>query len=236
MRITKILFILVFAVACASGAHAALVFNADFADDGLYNTSWPMKSGEVVTVAIYVSNVPVPGLISMGFKLSYDAARLSVVSAAVDTANWPQGATANEPQPGEINLTGFRQLQGLAGNDIRLATVTFRCIAEGTSDLILLKYGDSYDGFVLDCIAPCVDPEVLDGDIGAGVTLTTIELPVAGDINGDGAVNLADAILVIQVIAQLPRGHVHANADIDGNGVIGIQEVLYILQKLAILR
>ena len=165
MRIAKVLFILAFAVACASGAHAALVFNTDFAEDGLYDVTWPMKTDEAVTVAIYVSDVPAPGLISMGFKLTYNAARLEVESAAVDTVNWPQGATVDEPQPGEVDLTGFLgfPFQGLAGDHIRLATVTFRCITEGTSELTLLKYGENYDGFVLDCIVePClpIDPSV----------------------------------------------------------------------------
>jgi hypothetical protein len=89
MRKAIVLFIL--AVAWASSAHAQLSFTADFVQDGAYENSWPMKAGDVVSVDIYVSNVPEPGLIAMGFKLTYDASRLEVVPAgtAVDADNWP---------------------------------------------------------------------------------------------------------------------------------------------------
>ena len=149
MRITKILFILALTVFCASSAHAALVFSTDFAQDGRYDVTWPMKTGEVVTVDVYVSNVPAPGLISMGFKLTYNPAQLVVESAAVDIVNWPQGPSVNEPQAGEVIFVGFR-LAGMDGNNISLAKVTFRCVSEGTSELTLLRISDTYAGFVLD--------------------------------------------------------------------------------------
>lgn len=131
-------------------------------------------------------------------------------------------------------------MQGLAGDNIRLATITFRCISEGASELTLFKRSETYDGFVLDCIEePClpIDPSrILDGDIGTGVTLANILPVMPGDTSGDGAVNIADAILVLQMIAKLNQGYVHVNADVDNNGVIGLQEVLFILQKVAAVR
>ena len=80
------------------------------------------------------------------------------------------------------------------------------------------------------------DPTVLDGDIGTGVPLVTIRPPIPADANGNGAVDLADAILVLQMLAQVHQGYVHVNADINGDGVIGIQEAIYILQKISVLR
>ena len=80
MRKITVLLIIILTVAWSGVARAQLSFNADFARDGIYDTTWPMKVGEVATVDIYVSNVPEPGLISMGFKLTYDSDKLLVES------------------------------------------------------------------------------------------------------------------------------------------------------------
>jgi len=53
-----------------------------------------------------------------------------------------------------------------------------------------------------------------------------------GDINGDGCVDLADAILALQVLVGIRSESFH-NADVNGDANIGIQDVLYILQKAA---
>jgi hypothetical protein len=195
MRKIIVLLILTFAVAWAQYAQAALVFNADFAQDGLYETSWPMEAGDVVTVDIYVSNVPAPGLISMGFKLTYDPAKLSVESAVVDQTKWP-GGFVDASSSGEIDMAGYLTLEpdedeGHIGNNIRLGTVTFRCLSEGTSAFMLLDRDG--DWFVLFSEDP--NPAkwiVLDGDIGQAVLLATFteffDLTVAKSGTGKGRV------------------------------------------------
>jgi hypothetical protein len=232
-KVTVFFMILAVAVACGSSVNAALVFNADFAQDGTYDASWPMKAGDVVSVDIYVSDVPEPGLISMGFKLTYDADRLTVESAGVNEINWPYpfaGGFIDLSNSGEIIMAGFR-LEGLAGNTIRLGTVTFRCIAEGTSAFMLLDREG--DWFVLDS----EEEIVVDGDIGAGVLLTTIRPPILGDVNGDGLVNLADAIVVLKVMAKMEQGEVvPTTGDVNGDGKIGLAEASYVFQKAAGLR
>jgi hypothetical protein len=60
-----------------------------------------------------------------------------------------------------------------------------------------------------------------------------------GDINNDGAVDLADAILAIKVLAGIDtsgliRDHDAASGtDVDGDDQIGLEEVIYILQSVA---
>ena len=163
-----IVFLLVASVSLwASYAHAALSFNADFAQNGTYETSWTMKADDVVAVDIYVSGVPVPGLVAMGFKLTYDPVRLSVQSASIDQTNWNGGGSADTSQSGEINMDGFRtEATSLTGNNILLGTVTFQSISEGTSEFWMLDRES--DWFVLE------NYTVLDGDIGAGILLATI--------------------------------------------------------------
>jgi len=59
---------------------------------------------------------------------------------------------------------------------------------------------------------------------------------LAGDINDDGNVDLADAILALKIIVGLNPGGVHLNADVNGDGKIGLAEVFYIQQKVSDLR
>ncbi|MCX5847337.1 MAG: hypothetical protein NTW12_13425 [Deltaproteobacteria bacterium] len=58
-----------------------------------------------------------------------------------------------------------------------------------------------------------------------------------GDVNDDGQLNLADAVLALQVITGIsPQQTVYREADVNGDAKIGLDEVIYILQTLAGLR
>jgi hypothetical protein len=62
-----------------------------------------------------------------------------------------------------------------------------------------------------------------------------------GDINGDGMVDLTDAMLCLKVLAGLDPTVIRASypvsgADVSGDGRIGMPEIHYILQTAAGLR
>jgi len=61
---------------------------------------------------------------------------------------------------------------------------------------------------------------------------------VPGDINGDAAVDLSDAILALRILSGIDTGDtkIFSGADISGDGRIGIEELVYILQKVSELR
>jgi hypothetical protein len=61
---------------------------------------------------------------------------------------------------------------------------------------------------------------------------------IPGDVNGDRAVTLADAVLALKVAAGMDTSGatVSKDADVNGDGKIGMAEVSYILQKAAGLR
>ncbi|HDR15678.1 MAG TPA: hypothetical protein ENN79_09415 [Desulfobacteraceae bacterium] len=57
---------------------------------------------------------------------------------------------------------------------------------------------------------------------------------LAGDVNDDDKIDLADAILALQVISGISVSNkVHKGADIDGDNRIGFAEAVYILQELS---
>ncbi len=65
--------------------------------------------------------------------------------------------------------------------------------------------------------------------------------PVIGDLNGNGEVNLTDAILALQVVvganpSAIRSDYAASGADVDGDGKIGLAEAIYALQKTAGLR
>ena len=78
---------------------------------------------------------------------------------------------------------------------------------------------------------------VSDGPARSGVFNLSVSVILAGDINNDQVVNLADAILAIKVVAgQVVNSQVYRDADVNGDGKIGMAEAIYILQKAAGLR
>lgn len=68
-------------------------------------------------------------------------------------------------------------------------------------------------------------------------TAAVLETTVKGDLNNDGKVDLADAILAARVLSgMIPVGAVSMEADTDGDFKIGLPEAIYILQKVAGIR
>jgi hypothetical protein len=65
----------------------------------------------------------------------------------------------------------------------------------------------------------------------------TANFVIKGDINGDGTVNLADAILVLQLMSRgSPGGTIENVADTNSDGKLGVADAIYILQKVSGLR
>jgi hypothetical protein len=76
-----------------------------------------------------------------------------------------------------------------------------------------------------------VDPTPASGSFT--VNYTSLK---KGDINTDGNVDLADAVLALQVCAGMSPQNVNKQHAIDGGGKVGLKEVIYVLQKVAGLR
>ncbi|MCP4348692.1 MAG: hypothetical protein GY795_24705, partial [Desulfobacterales bacterium] len=57
---------------------------------------------------------------------------------------------------------------------------------------------------------------------------------VAGDADGSGNTDLKDAVLVLQICAEMnPASGVSVSADVNGDGRIGTEEAAFILQAAA---
>ncbi|MCP4136897.1 MAG: hypothetical protein GY754_38355, partial [bacterium] len=60
---------------------------------------------------------------------------------------------------------------------------------------------------------------------------------VAGDADGSGNIDLKDAVLVLQICAEMnPASGASVSADVNGDGRIGTEEAAFILQAAAGIR
>jgi hypothetical protein len=149
-----------------------------------------------------------------------------------DETNWPFGDNP-DISAGRIDIIGGRVGSGLSGDNILLATVVFKSVGEGTTNIIIRSCPEGQSCFVLDDEAGTI----LDDDIPPeGIQLATIFPAYPGDVNWDGVIDLADAILALKGLLYIESDNIHINADVNGDDKIGLEEVIFILQGIAEIR
>ncbi len=80
------------------------------------------------------------------------------------------------------------------------------------------------------------EPEKRDVKIDKGETISLdIELKPLADFDGDGNVDLTDAIIALKLMAGINMNGIN-RVDINGDRKIGLEEVIYIIEKVTGLR
>ncbi|MHB8828673.1 MAG: C10 family peptidase [Syntrophales bacterium] len=96
------------------------------------------------------------------------------------------------------------------------------------------------DNYVLNVSCPAAEVTPITAAGLLGIDLAGAYWPIIkpGDLNGDEAVNLADAILALQLLSQMNTTGktIYLQADVDQTATIGTADVIFILQKIAALR
>ena len=106
-------------------------------------------------------------------------------------------------------------LSGKSDGNGTLATLTFEVIRQKASHLVFSEV------ILSDKEGNTFIPELQNGEI---VEPTRI----AGDVNGDGAVNIADLVLVANSLGE--TGHIAA--DVNGDGVVNIADLVLVAGKI----
>jgi uncharacterized delta-60 repeat protein len=164
------------------------------------------------------------------------------VDADFHTPFLDQGATAYKvfvQADGKILVGGGIQI--IEGANIYNSLV--RLNADGSRDT---SFNTSITGNVMSILAI---PATSDGgQILVGGTIETVDgaarqgiaryvaSPTLGNVNQDQVIDLADAILALQVTTGQVSLPVYKEADVDGDHRIGLAEAIYVLQKIADLR
>jgi hypothetical protein len=157
-------------------------------------------------------------LAAYGFTITYDSAILS----AADVEEGADGflAAANTGNPGEIVASGFDASGTGPGSNLQVLVITFNAIAEGTSPL-----GLSVDQLVDSAT------NTIGTACGNSGSIEVSDTGLPGDTNGDGVVDIIDALLLAQYYVDLdPADFIAANADVNCDGSIDIVDALLIAQ------
>ncbi|MDL1978668.1 MAG: hypothetical protein LWX52_11335 [Deltaproteobacteria bacterium] len=192
MKRFLVLFLAVFmVVGMASVASAAPVTYFDFDGDKLADTSLLVENvGEAFTADIYIADVDdtYGGLLSMGLEVSYDSSQVNVTSIVHDLS-WfiPMKDLPRWDNETGLAEMGGGRLDGLEGA-LLLGTITFECIDEGVSELLMAElYPDlsTFDSFV------ATDGHVYDSEIGYGsADVSQVPIPGAALLLGSGLLGL----------------------------------------------
>jgi hypothetical protein len=63
-----------------------------------------------------------------------------------------------------------------------------------------------------------------------------LSLIASGDVNGDGVVDLTDAVLALQILTNFAAQEIQSAADVDGDDAVGMAEAVFILQRVGSIR
>jgi hypothetical protein len=152
-----------------------------------------------------------------GFTITYDSTILNVMDVEAGADGFL--AAANPNNPGEIIASGFDASGTGPGSSLEILLITFEAVGQGLCNL-----GISVDQLV--------DPDT--NTIGAAcgnsgsVDITNVSI---GDTNGDGEIDIIDALLTAQYYVGLNPANFNpgaADANCDGN--VDIIDALLIAQ------
>ena len=169
-----------------------------------------------------------------GSLLSVAVALVSLLSsqiahAAVATLAWDANA--------EEDLAGYRVFQREEGQAYNYGQPAWEGLLDQLQDPDEPKctVGGLSDGVTYCFVARAFDTEGLES-LDSNEVCGQPTAIIAGDVDGSGIADAADAVSVLQVLTGANAGGAHFDADANGDGEIGLEDAVYILQKMAALR
>ena len=191
-------------------------------DPKLIITSVTAMPGDEVEVSVSLTDNP--GIHSISFILDYDLALLSYIGledsgfTGWDVSNyrwtWINDGSVfnNNSYNGEIVKLKFKVLENASEGEsfISMSNCQMRNY---------IMEGDDIATF-------SIFPEIVPGK----VTVTTGRIP--GDIDGDGAVTVADLIPLIRVMLQDPIDYDASLADLDGDGEVTMSDLIIMVHYI----
>jgi len=194
---------------------------------GISSIPASLKIGDSFDITIYVNASESQSTDVAGVHPNFDPAKLSVSKLTAGSAFDFVLQSDFDNTKGEINFAAGVWDNPMPKQTEALVTVTFTVLQADSIQQLDFRTRSH---------------ETVIASAGTSVTATTQDgIPVVvsqekGNVDGEGDVNLADAITVLKVLAGLNPPKVIVGADVNGDNKIGLEEVIYILQKVAGLR
>jgi hypothetical protein len=156
---------------------------------------------------------------------------------AVGTSSPARTFTFTNRIPADVVIGDIRGSEGgVAQFALQNDTCTGKTLASGSSCTFAAVFTPSTLGVQTASFAILSGSLADTGAILAEMVLSG-GLPLAtGDVNGSGTVDLADAVVALQVMSSQAVSPVYAAAAVGGGGRLGMKEAVAILQHLAGLR
>ncbi len=179
------------------------------------------------TIRIPVSIRSNPGISAMKLTITYDTELLEYQEAAFDQAFLDAAGAqtcVNAETAGKIILD-WAQGQGEYSGSGDFAVLTFKvkAVTEDGDAALTITY-DPEDIFNK-------DHENQTFQIENGTVQIKKLRP--GDINGDGSVNINDALLLLRYVCELDQDQVLGNPDVTGDGKVNNKDVVTLLRFVA---
>ena len=95
---------------------------------------------------------------------------------------------------------------------------------------------EGYNPYAKYCFVTTAYNEFGESDPSNEACNSSFQPTIQGDLNSDGAVDLQDAIVAIQIQSNMQAIFVQRDADVNGDGFIGAAEAIYLLQKVGEIR
>ena len=185
-------------------------------------TTYP---GDTIKVPISVRNNP--GISSIKLTVTYDPAVLGYKGCTFNealTSIAGSQTVVNDTQSGRVVLSWVVANAAYtdAKGDIAVLDFEVKSVAENTSSPVSISYEpeSTFDNNL-------VDQKFL---IKNGTVQVNMIRP--GDINGDGTVNVNDALLLLNYVCDLRKDEVKGNPDVNGDGAVNNKDVVILLRYI----
>ena len=180
--------------------------------------------GDTITIPVSLKNND--GIASIKFTVSYDANCLEYQGASFteELTGLSNTVAVNDETTGKVTMSWVIGASGEYTGSETIANLKFKVkeVLENTSAQVSLTYAaDSTFNNGL------VDKEFL---IKNGTVQIGQYRP--GDINGDGTVDVNDALLLLNYVCDLRKDEVKGNPDVNGDGAVNNKDVVILLRYI----
>lgn len=181
--------------------------------------------GDTITIPVSLKNND--GIASIMFTVSYDANCLKYQGASFTEAltGLSNTVAVNDETTGKVTMSWVKGASGEYTGSETIANLKFEVIAvsENTSAQVSLTYDKEN---VFNESLKNQNFLVKNGTVQIGKYRP-------GDINGDGTVDVNDALLLLNYVCGLEEEKVVGNPDVNGDGAVNNKDVVILLRYIA---